>query len=107
MSGPRDDDGVPVRVAAHAEWRGQGRRLYLDGEPFPYGTHAPPVLDPVIEEANSVDASAHGRGYHVLWVPVVVVGTVDTSAQATEPRHSSCSRRPPVSLGPPEWSDPR
>jgi hypothetical protein len=61
MSEHLDAEGVPFTMVEHAETK--GRRLYLDGEPFPYATSG----DMRVERTP---------GLTVVWVPVAVHGPV-------------------------------
>lgn len=71
MSERVDADGVAYSLVETADTR--GRRLYLDGEPFPYATGGGRDLQ-VIRSA----------GLTVLLVPVVVLGAVTITAKSYE-----------------------
>lgn len=63
MSAHVDANGVPYTLAESAETR--GRRLYIDGEPFPYATGGGECLK-VLRSGELT----------VLLVPIVVMGPV-------------------------------
>jgi hypothetical protein len=90
-----DLDGVPYVIAQNAETR--GRRLYIDGEPFPWATSGEPGEHLRVERAGV---------WSVLWVPVVVDGPVTIHPARHRPRdgHVHEQATPAVSYRPDDES---